>query len=739
MNTKTIKTASLGFSRIGKNRELKFALEKFWSGKISQNDLEQVAKQIRLDNWKLQTDIDYIPSGDFSYYDHVLDLSFEFNNIPTKFNTISDPLTKYFALARGYQKNGLDLQACELSKWFNTNYHYIVPEFYEDVVLKYIPRKFVSDFLEAKSLGYKTRPVIIGPVSYLLLGKAKTTTVQNIFSHLLKCYTDLFLDIAQNGCSEIQIDEPFLCTELSEEVKLWYKTAFDELAKCGLEIHLVSYFDEIAENLDLALSLPVKSVHIDVSEFNIPQIPQTDKTISIGIVNGRNIWKNDLAKSFKTISKVLQNNNVIIATSCSLLHVPYSLDSETNLGDVKNRLAFAKEKIDEIVSLATSVKNNQQPIFTNSIVNKNSQVWQALKNLDENYERNLPFEQRKQVQKLLSIPLFATTTIGSFPQDDSIRKNRADFKNTLKTEEQYEDFCKKTIADCIKRQEEIGLDVLVHGECERNDMVEYFGENLEGFCFTKNGWVQSYGSRCVKPPIIYGDVARNNPITVQWAEFAQSCSKKHVKGMLTGPVTILKWSFVRDDISLEQTCKQIAIALQGEVLDLEACGIKIIQIDEPAIREILPVRRSKWDSYLKWAVDCFKISAYRVKDSTQIHTHICYSEFNDIIDHILRLDADVLSIESSRSDLEILSVLKNGGYKNDIGPGVWDIHSPRIPSESEISNIIQKSLEVLKPDQIWINPDCGLKTRGWQEVELSLKNLVSVAKKFRNKYEKYSK
>ena len=734
-----IKTASLGFSRIGQNRELKFALEKFWAGKISFSELESVAKEIRQHNWKLQENLDYIPSGDFSFYDHVLDISFEFSNIPSKFSAISDETDRYFAVARGFQssfqENGLNLHACDMSKWFNTNYHYIIPEFHADVQPKYSPRKFVKQFLEAKALGIVTRPVIIGPVSYLLLGKEKSATRNEVFSAILECYKNLLSDLKANGCNDVQIDEPFLATEIDASTKELYTKAFGELSTIGLNLHLVTYFDSTQENTEFAFSLPVKSVHLDVTEYSLPKIPKTDKVISIGIVSGRNIWKNNLGKSVKFVREIVAQfpkNEIIVASSCSFLHVPYSIEAETNLdAKIKNRLAFAKEKIAEIDLIKNAAIAGKILESEDFSIPKNAKVWEEIAKLNGDYSRQSPFAVRKEVQKSLGIPLFPTTTIGSFPQNDAIRKNRSDFKKSVKTLEQYNDFCKETIRDCIKRQEEIGLDVLVHGECERNDMVEYFGENFDGFCFTQNGWVQSYGSRCVKPPVIYGDVSRTQAITVEWAKFAQSCSKKHVKGMLTGPVTILKWSFVRDDIAQEIVCKQIALALQEEVLDLEKAGIKIIQIDEPAIREILPVRKSKWNEVLSWAVDSFKISCQKVNNETQIHTHVCYSEFNDIISHIVALDADVLSIESSRSDLEVLSVLTDGGYKNDIGPGVWDIHSPRIPSKEEIRNIILKALEVLSPEQIWVNPDCGLKTRKWEETVESLKNLVAVAKEFR--------
>ncbi len=724
-NNPSIKTACLGFPRIGGKRELKFALEKFWQNQITQNQLEETAKKIRKENWDIQFGLDFISSGDFSYYDHVLDLSFEFNNIPSKFNLIEDPLERYFACARGYQKNGLDFHALELSKWFNTNYHYIVPEFHLDVNLKYRSEKFVKHFLEAKLQGITTRPVIIGPVSYLFLGKEKTATKKEVFPNLLKCYQDLLFDLKRNGCEDVQIDEPFLVTDLNKEQHDLYRKAFEALAQTGINLHLVTYFDELLDNADLAFSLPVKSVHLDLSEFEVTKLPKSNKIISLGIVNGRNIWKNDIKKSLKIIEK-FKDQEIIIATSCSLLHSPFSAQEESDL-KIKNRLAFAKEKIAEILQ----IKNGKINYCTNETLGRSPDLWDKIANLTGNFSRKSSFEIRKEKQKKLDLPLFPTTTIGSFPQDSEVRKNRADFKNGRKTLEEYEDFCREKIADCITRQEAIGLDVLVHGEFERNDMVEYFGENLEGFSFSSNGWVQSYGSRCVKPPIIHCDVLRPNSITVKWSKYAQSLTKKHVKGMLTGPITILKWSFVRDDIPLEIVCKQIALALQEEVSDLEKNGINIIQIDEPAIREGLPLRKSKWNDYLKWAVDCFKISCQTVKDETQIHTHMCYSEFNEIIDHIIRLDADVISIESSRSDLEVLEALKSSGYKNDVGPGVWDIHSPRIPSTDEIERICNKILEILPANQIWLNPDCGLKTRDWIEVEKSLENLVFVAKALR--------
>jgi 5-methyltetrahydropteroyltriglutamate--homocysteine methyltransferase len=733
---RSIKTASLGFSRIGAKRELKIAVENYWKNADKLANLQEVARQIRAYNWFLQKDFDYIPSGDFSYYDHVLDLSFEFNNIPVKFAQIAEENERYFAVARGYQKNGLDFAACELSKWFNTNYHYIVPEFQQDIEIKYTPRKFVSQFLEAKSLGYHTRPVIIGPVSYLLLGKAKTASLEQVLPSLLEAYSALFADLQANGCTDIQIDEPFLCTDLSDEQKSLYDAIYSQINLNGLNLHLVSYFDEIAQNIDIAVKLPVKSIHIDaVNEPNLAtvckKIPQSIE-ISLGLVNGRNIWKNDIVQSVE-LAKKAGREQLIIAGSCSFLHVPVSLEFETKLSpEIKNRLAFAKEKLIEIKLIRDIVENKARISVENQhAIRKNEAVWERLKNLEANTARKEDFATRKEAQKYLNLPLFPTTTIGSFPQTQEVRKNRADFKNGTINQAIYEAFCKSEIAKTIKIQEDIGLDVLVHGECERNDMVEYFGENLDGFAFTQNGWVQSYGSRCVKPPVIYGDVSRPKQITVEWARYAQSLSKKPVKGMLTGPVTIQKWSFVREDIPLETSCKQIALALLDEVLDLQNAGINIIQIDEPALREGLPLRKTKWNETLKWSVDAFKISCQTVAPTTQIHTHMCYSEFNDIISHILALDADCLSIECSRSDLEVLQALKDNGYANDIGPGVWDIHSPRVPSVEEISGIVRKILEILKPEQVWLNPDCGLKTRGWDETITSLKNLVTATKSFR--------
>lgn len=733
---KNLKTASLGFPRIGAKRELKFILEKYWKDIKDFSEVEEIGKKIREENWKIQSKLDFIPSGDFSYYDHILDLSFEFNNVARKFDAISDKTQKYFAVARGYQKNGYDLHANEMSKWFNTNYHYIVPEFHSDVELKYTPNKFVNHFLEAKVLGYKTRPVILGPISYLFLGKEKTAKRTNVFEKLLNCYIDLIIDLKNNGCTDIQLDEPCLVTDLDLNAKDLYKSAYKKLNEIGINIHLTTYFDELGENTELAFSLPVKSIHVDITEFDFT-IPETDKTISLGVISGRNVWKCNLDKVIDKVKSASNKNNVIISTSCSLLHVPVTLANEKKLDEkIKNRMSFAVEKIDEVLKIKNIISEiDSHQVNQNNPVERDEKIWEKLISLEKSdYFRKSSFAIRKEKQKKLGIPLFPTTTLGSFPQTEEVRKARADFKKSTINQTQYDDFCRHEIAKCIKIQEDLEIDVLVHGEFERNDMVEYFGENLNGFCFTENGWVQSYGSRCVKPPVIYGDVSRSRPITVQWSKFAQSCTKKIMKGMLTGPITILKWSFVRTDIPLETTCKQIALAIQDEVKDLEKAGIKIIQIDEPAIREGLPLRKSKWDNYLKWAVECFRISCQTVEDETQIHTHMCYSEFNDIINHILAMDADCLSIECSRSDLEVLQALKSYGYTNDIGPGIWDIHSPRIPSVKEMTNIVEKMIGILKPEQIWINPDCGLKTRGWKESIESLKNLVEVAKHFRKKY-----
>lgn len=759
-----IRTNVLGFPRIGKDRELKKAEEAFWAGKISKDELLNVGKEIRKENWQRQQKegINLIPSNDFSLYDQVLDLSFTLGVIPDRYAGINDKLELYFAIARGEQKNGKDVIAAEMTKWFDTNYHYIVPEFTKDQKFSLFNNKAVEEFNEAKALGIKTKPVVIGPVTYLLLGKEKEEGFNKIdlLPKLLPVYIELLKSLEEAGAEYVQIDEPFLALDLDEKAKVAYAETYKAIAEnVGLKVITTTYFEALKDNIDLAVNLPVAGLHIDLvrgeSQLDkvLNKLPQ-NKILSLGVVDGRNIWKNDFNNSLNLINKAIEKlgaDRVLIAGSSSFLHVPYDLESEKNENvlskEIKRWLAFAWQKIDELATLAelsteTPTTEAKQKLIenTNDIKDKkssalihNTAVKQRVAGIKkEDAQRKSPFAVRAKLQhKELNLPSFPTTTIGSFPQTKEVRSWRSKFKKGELTAEQYNDLLKKETEKCIRWQEEIGLDVLVHGEFERNDMVEYFGEQLDGFTFTQKGWVQSYGSRCVKPPIIYGDVQRPNPMTVEWSKFAQSLTSKPMKGMLTGPVTILEWSFVRNDQPRSVTTNQIALAIRDEVVDLESAGIKVIQIDEPAIREGLPLRRADWDEYLKWAVESFRISASGVKDETQIHTHMCYSEFNDIIKHIADMDADVITIECSRSQMDLLNVFRDFQYPNEIGPGVYDIHSARIPSTEEMVNLLHKAAKLIKPELLWINPDCGLKTRGWEETKASLINMIEAAKKIR--------
>lgn len=766
-----IKTATLGFPRIGANRELKKAIESFWKNASSLNELQKTATEIRQHNWQIQAQnaIDFIPSNDFSFYDHILDNIALFGAIPQRFIDSFNfklghsqvDLDLLFAMARGCQKNNIDVTAMEMTKWFDTNYHYLVAEFSPNQKFKISTSKIFDEFLEAKKLGIKTRPVIIGPVSFLLLGK----TIDNfnkldLLDNLLEVYKELFKKLHEIGVSDVQIDEPFLVTDLSKEAIQAYLKAYPQIRKFAgtINLHLTTYFESLDENAELAFSLQTQSVHIDLVRGknqlkHALELIKPDQSLSLGVVDGRNIWINNFENSLAIINQAIQkigSHRLIIAPSCQLLHVPVDLDLETGLdNEIKSWLCFAKQKLQEITTLAHAVNHanklddkTAKQLAANKKALKNRQtssrihnqnVKKLLSSIDEKLlNRHSDFAKRKKIQESLNLPLLPTTTIGSFPQTKEVRKIRADFKAGTVDKNSYEKYLKDEIAKAIKFQEEIDLDVLVHGEFERNDMVEYFGEQLAGFCFTKNGWVQSYGSRCVKPPVIFGDVSRPQAMTVEWAKYSQSLTDKIVKGMLTGPITILQWSFVRDDQERKDTAFQIAFAIRDEVLDLEKAGIKIIQIDEAALREGLPIRQKDWDNYLKWAVEAFRITASSVHDHTQIHTHMCYSEFNDIISSIAKMDADVISIETSRSQMELLNAFVNFKYPNEIGPGVYDIHSPRVPSPTEIEKLLKKALEVLDPKQIWVNPDCGLKTRDWSETKIALKNLVDATKKIRS-------
>ena len=784
-----MKTHLLGFPRIGAAREIKKACEQYWHGKITLPELTEAGKRQKRYNWQLQQEagIDLIPCNDFSLYDQVLDMVLATGAVPARYRTLEFlPETDlYFAMARGYQQKALDVTAMEMTKWFDTNYHYIVPEFTAGQSFHLRPDKPVGEFLEARELGIAAKPVLIGPVSFLLLGKEKETGFHrlDLLDRLLPVYSELLLRLAEAGADWVQLDEPFLVTELDQNAKSAFKMAYGYLKDetPALKILLATYFDGLHENTNLACSLGADALHIDLARApgQLKQVVDalpSSMILSAGIVNGRNIWKNDFSSSLALLSeadKLKEENRLWIAPSCSLLHVPFDLDLERDIqalpAAIKKWIAFAKQKVQEVTTIARLAsrghlaennpglaENNPElakndPEFaenrrcmddrrTSPLINDPS-VQEALASVSEEMTvRNYPFSQRRQLQQeKLKLPLFPTTTIGSFPQTKEIRELRSRLNKGTISQQEYNAVIRAKTADLIRKQEEIGLDVLVHGELERNDMVQYFGEQLQGFAFTQNGWVQSYGSRAVKPPLIFGDVSRPRPMTVEMAGFARQQTSRPVKGMLTGPVTILQWSFVRDDQPRKETAFQISLAIRAEVLDLERSGVPLIQIDEPALREGLPLRKEQWKNYLDWAVNAFRLASSGVDASTQIHTHMCYSEFNDIIEAIGKMDADVITIETSRSQMELLDAFASFAYPNEIGPGVYDIHSPRIPTESEITTLMDKALDVIPAGQLWVNPDCGLKTRDWSETEAALLNMVAAARKLRERYASVSR
>lgn len=757
-----LKTANLGFPRIGANRELKKAIESYWKKASSAADLQQVAAEIRATNWQKQkaAGLDFIPSNDFSFYDHILDAQALFGAVPERFNFKGGnvDLDLYFAMARGAQREGIDVTAMEMTKWFDTNYHYIVAEFKKGQTFKISSSKIFDEYLEAKKLGIETRPVVIGPVTFLLLGKSVDGSNKlDLLDNLLVAYKELFQKLAEIGVKDVQIDEPCLVTDLSGEAVKAYVAAYSQIKQFAgsIKLHLATYFDTLSDNTKLAFNLGTASVHVDLVRAadqldEVLNNVQAGQTLSLGVIDGRNIWINNFENSISVVKKAVAKlgaDRVIVAPSCSLIHTPVDLANETALdAELKSWLSFATQKLSEIVVVAKAASGKESEVKAALDANKaaianrktsarihNDTVKNRVAKITEDLmNRKSGFASRKKIQSThINLPLLPTTTIGSFPQTKEVRKIRADFKAGKISATDYQKFVEEETTRTIRFQEEVGLDVLVHGEFERNDMVEYFGEQLAGFFFTKNGWVQSYGSRCVKPPVIFGDVSRPTPMTVDWAKYAQGQTKQIMKGMLTGPITILQWSFVRDDQPRKDTALQIAFAIRDEVCDLEKAGIKIIQIDEAALREGLPIRRNRWDEYLKWAVEAFRISASGVEDRTQIHTHMCYSEFNDIIQAIADMDADVISIETSRSQMELLNAFVNFKYPNEIGPGVYDIHSPRVPSKEEMVNLLKKALDVLKADQIWVNPDCGLKTRDWPETKAALKAMVDATKELR--------
>lgn len=752
----------LGYPRIGQGRELKAALESFWKGKSQESDLLQTASALRALHWKLQqeTGIDAVPANDFSLYDQVLDTSAHFGVVPARYQWNGAPvdLATYFAIARGAQHSGIDVPASDMTKWFDTNYHYIVPEFAADQQFKISSNKPVDEFNAAKEAGIKARPVLIGPLTYLLLGKKQGGKNLDLLDRLLPAYVESLQKLEQAGAEWVQLDEPALVLDLDDSTRAAYAKAYAQLRQAAkLKLFVTSYFGALGGNTDTALKLPVDALHIDLvrSKDQLDDIlakAPPNLILSLGVVDGRNIWCNDLEQSLALLERAaakIGKDRIWVSASCSLLHTPYDLDLETKLDpELKGWMAFAKQKLQEIVILTKGLNQGRTAIADALAVSAkaaaarksstrihDSAVKERLKKQPlAEAGRKTGFDARRKLQQArLHLPLYPTTTIGSFPQTSEVRQRRADVKGKRITDADYDTFLKTQVKSAITFQEEIGIDVLVHGEFERNDMVEYFGEQLSGFAFTKNGWVQSYGSRCVKPPVIFGDVSRPRPMTVYWSHYAQSLTDKPVKGMLTGPVTILQWSFVRDDQPRSVTTHQIALALQDEVLDLERAGIRIIQIDEPAFREGLPLRRANWNEYLQWASRGFRLSYTGVKDDTQIHTHMCYSEFNDIFDSIKELDADVISIETSRSQMELLDAFTGAKYPNEIGPGVYDIHSPRVPSQEEMVALLDKATQRLDAWQIWVNPDCGLKTRDWPETKAALEKMVAAARAMRAK------
>lgn len=746
----------LGFPRVGAKRELKFAQERYWRKELELNDLLEVAKRLRQINWAHQAknEVDLIAVGDFSFYDQILDLQVATGTIPERFGFDSQnlDLAQYFQLARG----NADQPAIEMTKWFDTNYHYLVPEFTPAQQPKANSSHYVAQVKEAVELGYEVKATLIGPLTYLYLGKEKAQFDRiELLEKLVVVYQQLIQDIAKAGAKWIEIDEPALALDLPQAWLDKYSSTYQALAGTAHEnnakLLFATYFGSVAEHADLIKSLPVDGLHLDLvrAPEQISAFLDYDKVLSAGVINGRNIWRSNLNERLEFLAplKAKLGDRLWIAPSCSLLHSPYDLDVEVNLdNDLKSWLSFTLQKLVELRVLKTALNGAKDKVQAdiqtsqaaadarvNSKVIHRAEVAQRLASLPVDADKRASdFATRIKLQQdWLNLPLLPTTTIGSFPQTAEIRKSRADFKKGAISEQQYNDAMRAEIAHVVKVQEDLDIDVLVHGEAERNDMVEYFGELLDGFAFTKFGWVQSYGSRCVKPPIIFGDVVRSKPMTVEWSSYAQSLTKRPMKGMLTGPVTILQWSFVRDDTTRENVTKQIALALSDEVLDLERAGIRVIQIDEPAIREGLPLKRKDWDEYLAWAGFSFRLSHSGCADSTQIHTHMCYSEFNDILPAISALDADVITIETSRSDMQLLSAFSNFKYPNDIGPGIYDIHSPRVPDDSEYEHLLRKALEVVPAQRLWINPDCGLKTRAWPETIGALEKMVKVAKKFR--------
>lgn len=750
---------NLGFPRIGTRRQLKFALEDYWKQNTTADELLTSAAALRTQNWQAQADLDLAPVGDFSLYDHVLDMSFTLGHLPERVQGLKgSELDDYFRVARGRSPADCGcsgVAAGEMTKWFDTNYHYIVPEVTENTEFSLNNQRLVDQVAEARSAGVTPKPVIIGPVTYLWLCKARDGYDHlQLLQNLLPVYGELLEQLADLGVDWVQVDEPILVTELDADWKLAFETAYHQLKGSRARLLLTTYFGTLGENLQQACNLPVAGLHVDAvrgrQDVNavVDWLPP-HKVLSLGVINGRNIWKTDLGAVLEWLAPIHDKlgDRLWVAPSCSLLHVPVDLEPETGLDpEIRSWLAFAAQKLDELRVLRTALNHGADAVATQLADNAraiasrrastrvhNPDVKQQVQAITPKLgQRQSPYPVRVEQQAAaLKLPRYPTTTIGSFPQTTDIRKTRLAYRKQEISHELYVSTMKAEIEHAVREQEKLGLDVLVHGEAERNDMVEYFGEQLEGYLFTRFGWVQSYGSRCVKPPILYGDIQRPGPMTVEWIDYARSLTDKPLKGMLTGPVTILNWSFVRDDQPRRDTAFQLALAIRQEVLDLEAAGVNIIQIDEAALREGLPLRRSQWQAYLDWAVDAFRITANGVRDTTQIHTHMCYSEFNDIIEDIARMDADVITIETSRSAMELLDVFEEFRYPNEIGPGVYDIHSPNIPSREQIVTLMSKAAERVPAERLWVNPDCGLKTRQWEEVVPALENMVAAARELR--------
>ncbi len=755
--TMTILNHTLGFPRVGLKRELKKAQESYWAGNSTQEELLNVGRELRARHWQQQQQagIDLVPVGDFAWYDHVLTTSLLLGNVPERHQNVdgSIDLDTLFRIGRGRAPTGKPAAAAEMTKWFNTNYHYMVPEFQQGQQFKLGWTQLLDEVDEALALGHKIKPVLLGPVTYLWLGKVKGEQFDrlSLLKDILPVYQQVLAELAKRGIEWVQIDEPALVLELPAEWLAAFQPAYQAL-QGQVKLLLTTYFDSIGHNLDTIRALPVQGLHVDVvagqddiAQLNA-QLPAT-WVLSLGVINGRNVWRADLSQWFERLKPLINGRPLWLGTSCSLLHSPIDLSEETRLdAEVKSWFAFALQKCAELALLTHALNEPSDaklaelaaysaPIRARKASSRvhNPQVEQRLAAITaQDIERQQPYEARAEAQRLrFNLPAWPTTTIGSFPQTTEIRGLRLDFKQGRLDGKNYRTGISEHIKQAIAEQERLGLDVLVHGEAERNDMVEYFGEHLDGFIFTQNGWVQSYGSRCVKPPVIIGDISRPEAITVEWAKYAQSLTDKPVKGMLTGPVTILCWSFPREDVSRETIAKQIALALRDEVEDLEKAGIGIIQIDEPALREGLPLRRADWQAYLQWAVDAFKLNAAVAQNDTQIHTHMCYCEFNDIMDSIAALDADVITIETSRSDMELLESFEDFAYPNEIGPGVYDIHSPNVPSVEWIEALLRKAAQRIPAERLWVNPDCGLKTRGWPETRQALANMVLAAQRLR--------